>query len=307
MFRRVAYALIALAVAGALSGARASIVITVDKSAQRMTVEVDGEQRWVWPVSTGRSGYSTPSGSFTAFRMEEDHYSKEWDDAPMPHSIFFTKKGHAIHGTFDQKRLGTPASHGCVRLSTAHAATLFALVKRRGVTTTKVVLLGQEPAAAPAMVRRQNTARTGRSRARLPGAASAGRDVSRAVRIHAAGLLLSAGRAAARVHTAWIWTAGLSGVSPGAVPALGDGVTIGEVEGVAYAERECSTRACDFGLGPTSDPRSAETVPDQRMHRSRHTLIASTASGTSTGTPRRPLPSSASNTRGPAARRGTSR
>jgi lipoprotein-anchoring transpeptidase ErfK/SrfK len=156
MFRRVAYALVALAVAGALSGAQASIVITINKSAQRMTVEVDGEQRWVWPVSTGRSGYSTPSGSFTAFRMEEDHYSKEWDDAPMPHSIFFTKKGHAIHGTFDQKRLGTAASHGCVRLSTAHAATLFALVKRRGVTTTKVVLLGHEPAAAPAMVRRQN-------------------------------------------------------------------------------------------------------------------------------------------------------
>ncbi len=47
--------------------------------------------------------------------MEADHYSKEWDDAPMPHSIFFTKRGHAIHGTDYARRLGDPASHGCVR------------------------------------------------------------------------------------------------------------------------------------------------------------------------------------------------
>ena len=94
-----------------------------------MSVSVDGQTRWVWPVWAGKRGYVTPSGSYTAFRMEEDHYSKEWDDAPMPHSIFFSKQGHAIHGTFEGKRLGTPASHGCVRLSTQNAAQLFALVE----------------------------------------------------------------------------------------------------------------------------------------------------------------------------------
>jgi lipoprotein-anchoring transpeptidase ErfK/SrfK len=67
--------------------ASADIVVTVDNSAQRMTVAVDGAQRWVWPVSTGRAGYSTPSGAYKPFRMEAEHYSKEWDDAPMPHSI----------------------------------------------------------------------------------------------------------------------------------------------------------------------------------------------------------------------------
>jgi lipoprotein-anchoring transpeptidase ErfK/SrfK len=65
--------------------------------------------------------------------MEADHYSKEWDDAPMPHSIFFTKIGHAIHGSYDTKKLGMPASRGCVRISPAHAATLFALVKQDGL------------------------------------------------------------------------------------------------------------------------------------------------------------------------------
>jgi hypothetical protein len=142
--------------AAVIGTAQAEILITVDKSAQRMTVARDGEALYTWPVSTGRSGYTTPSGSFTPFRMEADHYSKEWDDAPMPHSIFFTKIGHAIHGSYDTKKLGTPASHGCVRLSPAHAATLFAMVKQDGVTNTKVVLTGSEQVA---LARRGSEAR----------------------------------------------------------------------------------------------------------------------------------------------------
>jgi hypothetical protein len=142
--------------AAVIGTAQAEILITVDKSAQRMTVARDGEALYTWPVSTGRSGYATPSGSFTPFRMEADHYSKEWDDAPMPHSIFFTKIGHAIHGSYETKKLGTPASHGCVRLSPAHAATLFAMVKQDGVTNTKVVLTGSEQVA---LARRGSEAR----------------------------------------------------------------------------------------------------------------------------------------------------
>src|SRR5215218_10224838 len=91
----------------AAAEANAKVLITIDKSAQRMAVNVDGDTRWTWPVSTGRGGYATPSGRFTAFRMEKDHFSKEWDDAPMPHSIFFTKQGHAIHGSYETKRLGS--------------------------------------------------------------------------------------------------------------------------------------------------------------------------------------------------------
>jgi hypothetical protein len=128
--------------------ASAAILITVDKSAQRMTVEMNGHELYNWPVSTGKAGHDTPSGSFRAFRMEADHYSKEWDDAPMPHSIFFTQQGHAIHGTLDAKRLGTPASHGCVRLSTDHARLLFGLVKQDGVLNTRVVLRGEIPSGA---------------------------------------------------------------------------------------------------------------------------------------------------------------
>jgi len=123
----------------------ANILITIDKSSQQMSVSVDGVRRYTWPVSTGRAGYATPSGTYTPFRVEEDHYSKEWDDAPMPHSIFFTPKGHAIHGSYETKRLGSPASHGCVRLAPQNASTLFALVKAEGLGNTKVVLTGDAP------------------------------------------------------------------------------------------------------------------------------------------------------------------
>jgi hypothetical protein len=122
--------------------AAATVLITVNKSTQRMTVEVDGDLRWTWPVSTGQLGYDTPSGRFTAFRMEADHYSKEWDDAPMPHSIFFTQKGHAIHGYLNTSHIGRPASHGCVRLEPENAAMLYALVEEQGLPNTKVVLTG---------------------------------------------------------------------------------------------------------------------------------------------------------------------
>jgi hypothetical protein len=127
--------------------AQAKVDITVDKDNQQMTVVVDGVTRYHWPVSTGIPSRETPGGSFRAFRMEEDHYSKEFDDAPMPHSIFFTKVGHAIHGTDSVGRLGTPASHGCVRLSRQNASTLYALVQEQGVLNTTVTLTGSAQVA----------------------------------------------------------------------------------------------------------------------------------------------------------------
>ncbi len=147
MGRLFALLLSAIFVAAIVCTAHAEVLIKIDKSSQTLTVSRDGEPLYTWPVSTGRTGHATPSGAFSAFRMEADHYSKEWDDAPMPHSIFFTKLGHAIHGTYDTKRLVTPASHGCVRLSPAHAATLFAMVEQNGVTNTKVLLTGSEQIA----------------------------------------------------------------------------------------------------------------------------------------------------------------
>ncbi|PPQ42783.1 L,D-transpeptidase [Rhodopseudomonas palustris] len=131
----------------AASTAEAKVAITVDKDSQQLSVAVDGVERYRWPVSTGNPSHETPNGKFQTFRMEADHYSKEFDDAPMPHSIFFTKQGHAIHGTDAAGKLGVPVSHGCVRLSRDNAATLYALVEKEGVLNTTVTLTGSSQVA----------------------------------------------------------------------------------------------------------------------------------------------------------------
>ncbi len=122
--------------------ANADILISINKLSQRMTVTVDGHQRYTWPVSTGRMGYATPSGSYRPFRMEKTYFSKEWDDAPMPNAIFFTGRGHAIHGTYQTRWLGSAVSHGCVRLSPGNAAQLYGMVQSEGMGNTRVVVTG---------------------------------------------------------------------------------------------------------------------------------------------------------------------
>jgi len=135
----------ALLAAGVLSlsagAARTSVLVSIDKSTQRMSVSVDGVPRYHWAVSTGRAGYGTPSGTYRPQRMERTWFSKEYYNSPMPHSIFF-HGGYAIHGSYEIHRLGGPASHGCIRLHPANAATLFAVVKQRGMSDTTIVVSG---------------------------------------------------------------------------------------------------------------------------------------------------------------------
>jgi len=132
-----------IALAGA--PARAEILIAVNKSAQSMTVVVDGRERYHWPVSTGTGG-GPPSGAYRPDRMERTWYSRRYHWSPMPHAIFF-HEGYAIHGTYAVSRLGTPASHGCVRLLPAHAAELFALVRSQGMGGTRIVVSGSSRTA----------------------------------------------------------------------------------------------------------------------------------------------------------------
>ena len=106
----------------------------------------------------------------------------------MPHSIFFTKIGHAIHGTDSESRLGTPASHGCVRLSRANASTLYALVEKEGVLNTTVTLTGSSQIALARNPRtRANTAVARRDAGRAYRAAIQRRRRSRRADAAAAG------------------------------------------------------------------------------------------------------------------------
>ncbi|WP_294542106.1 L,D-transpeptidase [uncultured Rhodoblastus sp.] len=138
----VVFPAMARAGSGFFGANKSPILVQIDKNSQQMTVFLDGAERYRWPVSTGRTGYETPSGTYTATSMNEIWYSKEYDNAPMPHAVFFMKDGHAIHGTFEVKNLGKPASHGCVRISPQNAAILYKLVQENGLENTKVVLTG---------------------------------------------------------------------------------------------------------------------------------------------------------------------
>jgi lipoprotein-anchoring transpeptidase ErfK/SrfK len=118
----------------------ATIIARVDKSSQTMTVYHHGEVIGRWQVSTARAGKVTPSGSWTAKSMKRYHRSSRYNNAPMPYSIFYS--GHfAIHGTNQIKRLGRPASAGCIRLHPGNAAKLFSLVQSEGLGNMKVVVV----------------------------------------------------------------------------------------------------------------------------------------------------------------------
>jgi lipoprotein-anchoring transpeptidase ErfK/SrfK len=119
--------------------AAASIVVHVDRSSEHMEVIVDGAPRYHWRVSTARRGYITPPGTYHPQRLALRWYSKKYDNAPMPHSIFFYG-GYAIHGTYEISELGRPVSHGCVRLDPANAAILYGLVERQGLGSTTIVV-----------------------------------------------------------------------------------------------------------------------------------------------------------------------
>jgi len=127
--------------------AHTALLVEINKSTQQMTIALNDEPIYHWQISTGAAGYDTPSGTFRPFRMEIDHYSDEWDNAPMPYSIFFTDTGVAVHGTYEQRSLGRAVSHGCVRLSVKNAATLWNLVKQEKMANTSVVVTGDIPDA----------------------------------------------------------------------------------------------------------------------------------------------------------------
>ena len=134
-----------VALFAASSGADAAIAVRIDKSAQRMTVVVDGESQHTFRVSTGRRGYGTPAGTYQPQRLARKWFSSRYHGSPMPHSIFF-HRGYAIHGSYITSRLGSPASHGCIRLHPGDAATLFALVQKRGLGNTRITVTGSSPA-----------------------------------------------------------------------------------------------------------------------------------------------------------------
>ena len=125
--------------AAPLTAEASSVVARVSISKQTITVTENGVVKYRWKVSTARSGYVTPTGSYSAKWASKNHRSRKYDNAPMPYAIFYNG-GYAVHATFDLKRLGRPASHGCVRLHPDNAAVFFSMAQAKGLRNTRIVI-----------------------------------------------------------------------------------------------------------------------------------------------------------------------
>lgn len=109
--------------------------ILVDISSQ-MLYAYEGKRLFMSArVSTGIKGTPTPRGTFTIFKKQPSRYmqgplpgiSKKYYDLPgVPWTMYFTKQGAAIHGTYWHSSFGSPHSNGCVNLPVKTAETLYA-------------------------------------------------------------------------------------------------------------------------------------------------------------------------------------
>ncbi len=126
------------------TAALAKLSAKINLSRQTMTVYENGKQTHSWKISSGKDGYFTPTGSFKPYIVKKMHYSKKYDNAPMPYSVFF-RGGYAVHGTKAVWRLGRPASHGCVRLQTSNAKKFHDLVNKYGKAATSIRVVGSTP------------------------------------------------------------------------------------------------------------------------------------------------------------------
>lgn len=135
-----------------------TLIANVDLAAQSVTISENGVEKYTWPISSGTRGYRTRTGTFSPTWTSRMHYSRQWDWAPMPYAVFFNR-GIAFHGTRATGMLGRPASHGCVRLATANAKTLYNLVHKHGTKMTRVIVHGAPQFKEPEVASRRGSSR----------------------------------------------------------------------------------------------------------------------------------------------------
>lgn len=118
----------------------ARVVARISISGQRMQVFHEGRHLFTWSVSTAKAGKITPTGVFRPEFLSRHHRSRRYNNAPMPFSIFYDGN-YAIHGTDQIRRLGKPASNGCIRLHPDHAKILFDMVRWEGMENTRIEIV----------------------------------------------------------------------------------------------------------------------------------------------------------------------
>ena len=127
--------------------------IDIDLNKQKMTLTEYGKVVGSWAISSGADGYRSPTGTFRPVWSSKMWYSKQYDNAPMPHAVFFNG-GVAMHATKSVGRLGSPASHGCIRQSPTNAEKTYKLVAKHGNSHVKIVVHGKPKDDEPRIARR---------------------------------------------------------------------------------------------------------------------------------------------------------
>lgn len=102
------------------------MVMVASLDEQQLYVYRNGVVIGISPISSGKTGYETPTGVYTILQKEREHYSNLYEDAPMPYMQRLTWDGVALHaGALP----GHAASHGCIRLPPRFASELYAITR----------------------------------------------------------------------------------------------------------------------------------------------------------------------------------
>lgn len=131
---------------------------SIDLAQQTMVVSEYGSVKYSWPISSGTAEFPTPRGSFRPQWVAKMWYSRKYDNAPMPNAVFING-GVAVHATQHVSRLGTAASHGCIRLAPTNAKTFYNLVAKHGMKATRVSIYGTPKWRSPDIASRNDDTR----------------------------------------------------------------------------------------------------------------------------------------------------
>jgi lipoprotein-anchoring transpeptidase ErfK/SrfK len=121
-----------------------AVFVRVDRSEQLAYVYVNGVLEHTWSVSTGLPQYETPNlDTRPNGRIYDKYSSSKYPGGDyqglgnMPYAIFISG-GFAIHGTVEKNfpKLGSKASHGCIRLHSDNGFILNRLVRAFGIQQT---------------------------------------------------------------------------------------------------------------------------------------------------------------------------
>ncbi|MFA7009294.1 MAG: L,D-transpeptidase, partial [Elusimicrobiales bacterium] len=125
----------------------AAVLLTVDLSRQRLLVKSPSVNT-EYKISSGVPGHLTPGSGrcYSPDTMELMHHSSLYNNAPMPHSVFFNGN-IAVHATSAKNEafLGRQASHGCVRLSRENATVVYGLIAKSGKSNAVICVKGSSP------------------------------------------------------------------------------------------------------------------------------------------------------------------